>query len=429
MHVLQHRSDPLLGVESFQAFMRGVAVLTAVPGEPRKRVSTDVIEAILEDIYTNSWDDRMQVQFGLAVLLLYFTFSRAECPCPKNHSGPDSWDAGKHWQVGDFCLYKAVSAWVLWVRFKAIKQDPRIERPQARYADPHLPPDLHSGTAADSKDWVPIGDVPSIPHFSIALFYRRYVQLVGRSRAPEEPFFLDADGHRPFTYRALSSLFKQACLSHGGSERDALHGLRVAGYYDSKRANGLDLTVAHGGWSEHSDNHSRYDRFRHTQVLGVPAGMLGVDNVFSDPAGVRPIRSAPTHRGNTAASSHLFVDPDGSATSDDDDGAQAVSGLPPSYTREDRITATGRKYSVYTAPDGSRFQSMATCWRHFARSDVEAAAPPDSPSSSGHSMPSRSRCCNRRGPSGALCSMVSGHEGLCEWDSVPARRRAPPPAL
>ena len=193
MHTLHHRSDPAMGVEFFRELMRAVSVLTAVPGVPRKRVAHEVLDAILRDIYDNHWSDRVRVQFGLLVQVLYFTFSRSECPCPKNFTGPDSWDATKHWQVRDFALRRRGEHWVLWVRFKAIKQDPRIERPQARHEDSDLPADLHSSDPVESKDWVPLGDVPSVPHFSVARFYQRTIQLLARERSPSEPMFLSSD--------------------------------------------------------------------------------------------------------------------------------------------------------------------------------------------------------------------------------------------
>ena len=268
MHTLHHHSDPAMGVEFFRELMRAVSVLTSVPGVPRKRVSHEVLEALLEDIYSSHWNDLNMVQLGLMVLVLYFSFSRVECPCPTNFTGPLGWDPSKHWQVGDFALRRRGAYWVLWIRFKGIKQDPRMERPGARHEDHDLPPDLHSTDPKVSKDWVPLGDVPSVLHFSVATFYRRHVQLLGRERGLEEPMFLAADGVRPYTYSAFSGEFSSACVAHGGAPEDKPHGILVAGYFASKRANGESLTVAHGGWSEHSDGHSRYDRFQHSDVLG-----------------------------------------------------------------------------------------------------------------------------------------------------------------
>ena len=451
MHTLQHQSDPAMGVEFFREFMRSVAVLSAVPGEPRKRVELEVVRAILLDILENSWDDRVQVQLGLVILTLLLSFSRTECPCPKNFTGEDSWDPAKHWQVCDFCLRRSASGhWVLWIRFKAIKQDPRLERPQARHADPNLPPDL-VGDASTSKDWVPLGDVPSIPEFSIAKWYMRFVQLLGRERSPDEPMFLSSDGVRPYTYRAFSSEFKSACVDHGGSDRDAPHGLRVLGYNLSKLGNGVDVTVAHGGWSEDSDGHCRYDRFAHLAVLGVTAGMFGVPSVFSQGELRRPRTGAV--RGGSSSSPPVPQSGDGGGGGgDSDDGDDllsdaAAADLPPGFSRERRVTATGREYSIYFGPDGARFQSKPQCWRHFAAGEdvdagsveafaesapevdvevasaVEVRSPPFLPVR----VPGRSKLCNKwNRDKTSMCSFSWGHAGLCDFEAVLSHRRRRP---
>ena len=104
-------------------------------------------------------------QFGLLVLTLLFTFSRTECPCPKSWDGHDTFDASRHWQVRDFKLVRIGEHWVLFVRFKAIKQDMRMERPSVRGSNslPFEDPDVGVG-----HDWVPIGDIPGDRNFSIA---------------------------------------------------------------------------------------------------------------------------------------------------------------------------------------------------------------------------------------------------------------------
>lgn len=427
MHVLQHCSDPAMGVEFYREFMRSIAVMSAVPGEPRKRVEFEVIDAILQDISANHWDDFEHVQLGLIILVLYFTFSRSECPCPKNFTGPESFDPTKHWQVADFKLRRSGDHWVLWVRFKAIKQDPRVERPQARHADPNLPAGFDVGGVADSKDWVPLGDVPGVPHFSVAMFFKRFVRLLGRAREDDEPMFLSQDQMRPYTYRALCSEFKAACVAHGGSERDAPHGLRVAGYYDSKRGNGVDLTVVHGGWSENSDAHSRYDRFPHSDVLGVPAGMLGRDSVFSSGAvraisTVRPVRGSGTVRVPSGLVSPSDLEEDAAES-----GAQPLpsrGSIPEGYVRTDRTTDAGRTYAVYHAPDGTRFDSAVACWRHHSGSFAERA----DRHADGHAVTpgvDRSRLCNKPGPGRAvLCSLPQHHLGVCDFEASPVRLRA-----
>ena len=226
MHTLQHKSDPAMGCEFFRELMRSASVLTAVPGEPRKRVELDVLRSILLDIYTNHWGNWVMVQLGLIINILLFTFSRTECPCPKNFTGPDSFDINKHWQVRDMSLRRSGDGWVLWVRFKAIKQDARIERPEARHADPNLPPDMAAGDKTDSKDWVPIGDVPDDPLFSISNWYMQFTRLLGRQRAPEEPFFLAEDGCRPYTY-SVSPASSNARASRMGAQTATPHTVYV----------------------------------------------------------------------------------------------------------------------------------------------------------------------------------------------------------
>ena len=59
----------------------------------------------------------------------------------------------------------------------------------------------------------------------------------------------------------------------------ALHGLRVEGYNQSKRGNGEDITVAHGGW--HSEAHRRYERFSMRAVLAIPANMVSEPDPYA----------------------------------------------------------------------------------------------------------------------------------------------------
>ena len=42
------------------------------------------------------------VNFVFFLVILYFTFSRSECPCPKHFTGREGWDPAKHWMVRDF---------------------------------------------------------------------------------------------------------------------------------------------------------------------------------------------------------------------------------------------------------------------------------------------------------------------------------------
>ena len=70
---------------------------------------------------------RMRLRLHVPVL------SRSECPCPKAITGPNGWDPNKHWMVRDIVIRSVNGVYVLAVRFKSIKQDRRIERPEARF--------------------------------------------------------------------------------------------------------------------------------------------------------------------------------------------------------------------------------------------------------------------------------------------------------
>ena len=112
-HVLQHLPDPVFGVMHWREFMGGVAVLTAVAGEPREMVPLKV----LTDVLTHLWecDSFETTQLGFVLLVLFFTFSRTECPCPKTWNGLQDFDKKQHWTVRDFRLEegRSVGSWVL----------------------------------------------------------------------------------------------------------------------------------------------------------------------------------------------------------------------------------------------------------------------------------------------------------------------------
>ena len=203
-----------MGCSFWREFMRGVAVMTAVPSEPRQQVPLEVLQAVLAHLdSSDSFEDR-QLHFLLLVLL--FTFSRTECPCPKSFTGPNAFDPDQHWQVRDFRLLPGPggTGWVLWVRFKRIKQDARIERPSLSHADLFAPPELRE-EAGFGHDWVPIGDLPDSPLFSIARAYKRLVKAVGRQRGREDPALLARDGVRPYTYDCLRADFHRVLVIVG----------------------------------------------------------------------------------------------------------------------------------------------------------------------------------------------------------------------
>ena len=218
--------------------MQAVQVLTWVPHEPRRALPLEVIQRILEDTDESSWQD---VCFNLFLLILLFTFSRSECPCPKTFNG---FDPEHHWQVRDLQWVCIEGLWCLAVRFKAIKQDPRVVRPEAR----------------GDGDWSYVGDVPGSV-FSILRWLKAFMSFFADARGPDEPFFLNKDRTKPYTYGAAMADLRSRCARVGvDGSLYGLHGARVTGYNENLGPSGEDVVVAHGGWSD-AANASRYRRF------------------------------------------------------------------------------------------------------------------------------------------------------------------------
>ena len=142
---LSHQAGPVMGVMHWQDFMRSVRVKAHVPHEPRRAVPLRLILAIVAINLTVHWE----VQFAFLLVVMLFTFSRSKCPCPKTFMGPHAWDANKHWMVLDIVIRCVSGVYVLAVRFKSIKQDRRIERPEA---SSHSPPSPCS-TASNTEAW------------------------------------------------------------------------------------------------------------------------------------------------------------------------------------------------------------------------------------------------------------------------------------
>ena len=257
---LQRLPDPIFGVLEWDDFMQAVDVVAWVAQEPRKPVPVSVIRAALVAVDLSSF---REVQAALLMVILFFTFARSESPCPKSFTGKGSFDPTKHLQVKDVevRLDAALDKTFVAVRLKAIKQDPRIERPEA----------------AGNEDWIYIGDVEG--PFSILLWLSRFWAFFpadGTSppRPRDSPFFRDQERERVLTYphakedvRALYSRVAPAAdvLTYG------LHGLRVEAY-NRARAHDPLLAVAQGGWA--SSAHKRYARFNVSDVLALPSAMI-----------------------------------------------------------------------------------------------------------------------------------------------------------
>ena len=287
---LQHQADPVMGVLSWSDFLQSVKIVTWVPHEPRRELPFALLRAILRTIDPNVF---WQAALGLLLVTLFFTFSRSECPCPKAFTGEGAFDRLVHWQQRDFMVRMTAVGNMMGIRFKGIKQDPRIERPQARGDDP-VPGDARMG----GSDIVYVGDTPNEPDFSIFRWYRLYMSHFPNGREPHVPMFLSRDMTRPLLYSGAMADFRRVLASVSEDTNYALHSIRVLGYNSSHRTNGEDLTVAHGGWQ--STAHMRYRRFTMTEVGGIAAAMVGDENPYAEPPCPRPIVRNPAARGRPA---------------------------------------------------------------------------------------------------------------------------------
>ena len=437
---LQHQDDPRFGVKRWRQFMFGAAVLAAVPGEPRRRFPLKVIEALLNSLDRSNF---REAQLGLLVLVLLFTFSRTECPCPKSWSGRDTFDPAQHWTANDFKLKQAPNGMlVLWIRFKGIKQDPRIERPGASEAVDWLPFETESD--GKGRDWVPIGDVGEDSIFSVSLWYKAVVRALARERTGDEPMFLALDKQRPYTYSCLRADMKHYLGRAGLDDSNTPHGLRVEGYNLSRDGNGIDLTVAHGGWF--SEGHSRYARFRQLEVLGIPKGMLGLLSSESP----RAIERSRLRRNSELDVAATLLDEDSGASDDGIAAAEPDSQsdlLPDGFQSERRVTPTGRVYFLYSAPDGAVLRSRVACFA-YESNGPSRPRPPSPGSRRSEPRRPRTRQATPSTPSataeaGPLCVEIDSrqcgnpncivrcdpganneHPGLCRFPDPPPRRRA-----
>ena len=279
---LQHQADPCAGVIGWTTFMKSVKVPTFVIGEPRRRVPLAVLRSILRQ---TDLSDFVQVQLALILVVLFLTFSRSE-PFPKNHTGEESFDPKSHWLVRDFTVRGFNFGYLFGVRFKTIKQDPRLERASVA-GDGY---EWGDAGAVGGYDFTYVGDVPG-SLFSIFTWFRRFMSFFEGGRSALDYMFLDPDRTRPLTYRVLTTQFHRALERVGYTGPPlGLHGVRVAGYNESKNANGEDLTAIHGLWmGPKASGHGRYHRASMLDVANIPARMLSEEDTYSPAAVARRI--------------------------------------------------------------------------------------------------------------------------------------------
>ena len=290
---LQHQADPVMGVMGWHDFMMGVRVLAHVPAEPRRQVPFQTMLDMATVVDLRCFHE---VQSFFLDLILMYTFSRTECPCPKSYSGDTGFDKEQHWCVRDIKFALVAGVWVLCVRFKKIKQDPRVERPGARGdgSDP-------GASQRGGSDWVYIGDVPGSP-LSPFLWYRRLMAFYDGPRPAEAPFFMARDRVRPYTYNNALTDFKDLLVKAGCLLVLGLHGLRVLGYNLALGGAGEAIAVVQGGWKLGSN--TRYHRFNLARdIFTLPGRMVAhgngegpAEDSESDDDVVLPTRRDPSGR-------------------------------------------------------------------------------------------------------------------------------------
>lgn len=289
-HMKQSRQlDPALGLAEWDDWSEAIQVQAWVPGEPRRMVPVELLAAALRRVNLTSFQE---VQAAVLLLILLFSFARSETPCPKTAGGLDPL---QHLLVEDVVAHASPSFHVA-MRLKRIKQDRRMERPEAQ----------------GNEDWVKLGDTLD-PLFSLKVWMARLFALHGAGRADGGAFFVNPKERlSPLTYAQAMAhvrVLYQRASSPAEAAKYGLHSLRVTGYALSKRGVGEELTVAHGGWR--SLAHRRYDRFSLTEVLSLPEAMMTVcsDGVLAPSAPVVTVASGasgsavPPQGGSTAAAS------------------------------------------------------------------------------------------------------------------------------
>ena len=360
---LQGQADPAFGVMGLDLLLESVKVLTFTIGEPHRQTPSDLVGMILDDTDETSFED---VQFNVVLLTLSYTFSRTECPCPKTYDG---FDGSKHWRVKDFDACTICGIVCLLVRFLAIKQDPRIERPAGR----------------GDGDWSVIGGIPGSKWCIM-----KWVNLLNRMHGPrpdkDGPMFLNKDRKRPYTYGNFTREYDYRQKRVGVGEADITHphGIRVWAYNKIRELLGRAIAAAHGGWAQPEDKqalstgNSRYDRFLLSLVVRIAACIAGTDlgdfvlgDVSEEPDSSRvptgEIRERAAAKPNRMGRADVRVSQlaiqalgdqsegeDGDDTSDtsSDDGLQTRKGLPPGWSATVKTSANGRKYKSFQGPGG-----------------------------------------------------------------------------
>ena len=453
---LQGQADPAYGVMGLDLLLESVKVLTFTIGEPHRQTPPDLIGMILDDTDVTSF---AEVQFNVILLTLSYTFSRTECPCPKTYDG---FDGSQHWRVRDFDACSICGIVCLLVRFLAIKQDPRIERPAGR----------------GDGDWSVIGGIPGSKWCIM-----KWINLLNGMHGPrpdkDGPMFLNKDGQRPYTYGNLlrDYDFRQRRVGLQDADITHPHGIRVWAYNKVRELLGREIAAAHGGWAQPEDRkalatgNSRYDRFLLSLVVRIAACIAGTDmgdfllgEVSEEPGSLRvptgEIReraaAKPKRMGRADVRvSQLAIEAlgdrsdgegeDDSSEASSDGGIRTRTRLPPGWSMTFKTPANGRKYKVFKGPEGARqMYSLPAAWVEHDRLvgidsddesvpslEVDSESEPEDGSGSlalvetALVVPTTSEYfevtlggCGTQG-----CTFKHGHDGLCSSVALVPRRR------
>ena len=263
-----------MGILGWQDFMTAVHVRTWTINEPRKAVPIALLRQAISAADKTSFEE---VQLVVLILILLFTFSRSECPLPKTQS---SFSLDENASVADVRVVTWEGRLTVQMRLKIIKQDPRMQRPEA----------------SGNDDWLVVGDIPEDPAFSIAAWLRLLFSFHGSSRDSDSPFFVHPNRVAPLTYGRAKDQFRGLLAKIVGEEvakAYGLHSLRVSGWNGARRGPaGEELAVAQGG--RHSGSQTRYDRFDVQEICDLPRQILeGADSALPTSARIHPVPPPP----------------------------------------------------------------------------------------------------------------------------------------
>ena len=240
----------------------------------------------------------------------------------------------------------------LWIRFQRIKQDQRMERPEA----------------AGNNDWSILGPIPNSKFCPVQASIK-YNKVRG-PHAPDDPLFCDpANPSEAWIYhQALDDYHdKQDDFGIPKEEWSGLHGGRIVGYNGTKQGLGEDMAVAHGIWK--SSAHKRYDRFPAEKVVLIPQAVFGL---LEQPVpSLDPPERVSGPPPSRISRHELRQDPPEDDPEDDEapapaDEPEPIALLPPGWSEE--VRGVGRKYLVCFGPAGEKVQSRAKAWRIYEQS-------------------------------------------------------------